>query len=145
MLYFFWKIKIKTWRYHYFTPVYRNIWWYDLRFMRYRVWQTEINNHGSFFTLLLLPKAQKIRILKKCKILLKISSFCTCVRKTTVIWGKVPETLSETERIFCQFFYHFLSFYPPKKPENQYFEKWKKGSGDFIILHMCTKNSDNMM
>ena len=38
---------------------------------------------------------------------------------------------------------HFLPFYPPKNPKNQNFEKMKKFAGDFIILHMCTKNHFN--
>ena len=42
------KIEKKTWRYHYFTPAYQKSWWYDLLFLRYRVWQTEIGNYGSF-------------------------------------------------------------------------------------------------
>ena len=42
------KIEKKTWRYHYFTPTYQKSWWYDLLFLRYRVWQTEIGNYGSF-------------------------------------------------------------------------------------------------
>ena len=47
MLYFFKKQK-NTWRYHYFTPVYQTSSWYDLQFLRYRVWQTEIGNYGPF-------------------------------------------------------------------------------------------------
>ena len=39
----------------------------------------------------------------------------------------------------------FLRFYPPKKPENQNFEKMKKSPGDIIILHMCTINDNHMM
>ena len=46
--------KITT-RYHYFTPVYQESWWYDLQFLRYTVWQIEIGNHGSIFALLPLP------------------------------------------------------------------------------------------
>ena len=37
---------------------------------------------------------------------------------------------------------YFLPFYSPK---NQNFEKMKKMPGDIIILHMCTKNYDQMM
>ena len=44
-------IKQNTWRYHYFTPVYQKSWWYDLQFLRYRVWQTEIGNYESFSAL----------------------------------------------------------------------------------------------
>ena len=40
---------------------------------------------------------------------------------------------------------HFLPFYLPKNLENQNFEKMKKGSGDVIILDMCTKNHNHMM
>ena len=36
---------------------------------------------------------------------------------------------------------HFWPFYPPNNPYNQNFEKMKKGSGDAIIFHLCTKNS----
>ena len=42
------KIEKKTWRYHYFTPAHQKSWSYDLLFLRYRVWQTEIGNYGSF-------------------------------------------------------------------------------------------------
>ena len=49
---------------------------------------------------------------------------------------------------------NFLSFWsilcpltpsPPNIPENQNFEKMKKASEDFIILHLCTKNHNHMM
>ena len=60
---FFKKIKKNTCN---FTLMYRKYWWYDLQFLRYRVWQTEIGHYGSFFALLHPSlKTQKIRILKK--------------------------------------------------------------------------------
>ena len=40
---------------------------------------------------------------------------------------------------------HFLSFYSPKNPKNQNFEKVKTIAGDIIILHMCSKNHNLMM
>ena len=40
---------------------------------------------------------------------------------------------------------NFLSMYPPKYLKNQNFEKFKKISGDIIILEMCTKTQDHMM
>ena len=52
--------------------------------------------------------------------------------------------MSETDRIF----YHlgqFLPFYLSNNPENWNFEKKEKASGDVIILHMCTKNHDQMI
>ena len=68
MLYFF-KIEKHTLRYD-FAHVYLKSWWYDLQFLRIRVWQTKIGNYGSVFFLLTTPppallKIRKIRILKK--------------------------------------------------------------------------------
>ena len=40
---------------------------------------------------------------------------------------------------------HFLPFYPPNSPKNKNFEKMKSTPRNIIILHMCTKNYDNMM
>ena len=40
---------------------------------------------------------------------------------------------------------YFLPFYLPNSPKNQNFEKIKKTPADIIILHMCTKNYDQMM
>ena len=40
---------------------------------------------------------------------------------------------------------HFLPFYSPNSLKNQNFEKMKKTPWDIIILHMCTKNYDQMM
>ena len=39
----------------------------------------------------------------------------------------------------------FLHFYPHNNLKNQNFEKMKKPAGDIIILHMHTKNYDQMM
>ena len=39
----------------------------------------------------------------------------------------------------------FLLFYPPNNPKNKNFEKLKKDPGDIIILHMCTKNHDQVL
>ena len=41
--------------------------WYDLQFLRYRVWKTEIGNYGSFFAFLLPPKNQKNQNFEKMK------------------------------------------------------------------------------
>ena len=84
------KIKKNTWRYHYFTPVYQTSWWYDLQFLRYRVWETEIGNYGSFFAFLSHPenlKSQNFEKMKKIAGDIIILHICT---KTTIIWGMVP-------------------------------------------------------
>ena len=54
-----------SWTY-YFTCAYQKS-WYDLQFLRHRVWQTEISNFRSFFALLLLetPKNQNFKKMKK--------------------------------------------------------------------------------
>ena len=57
--------------------------------------------------------------------LLEISSFYTCVPKTTIIRGTVPVIRSETDRIFCHFG-PFFALSPHNNPQNQNFEKMKK-------------------
>ena len=59
------KIKKNTWRYHYFTHVYRISSWYELQFLRYRMPHTEIDSYGSFFGLLPLPLLLKTKKKKK--------------------------------------------------------------------------------
>ena len=93
-------------------------------------------------------KTDKIRILKKWKKFLQISSFYTSVPKTTIIWSTVPEIQSETE--FFVILGHFLPSYPPPPPtpnnqEDQNFKRIKKASEDVIILQMWTKNHNHMM
>ena len=73
-----------------FTHLYLKSWWYDLQFLRIRVWQTKISNYGSVFVVLiphpLSPppthpaKNRKNHILKNEKI--AGDSFYTCVPKT---------------------------------------------------------------
>ena len=43
--------------------------------------------------------------------------------------------------------FHFGLFFTllPNSPKNQNLKKMKKPPGDIIILHMCTKNYDQMM
>ena len=58
-----------TRKYHYSITVSQKPWWYDLQFLRYIIWQTEIGNYESFFALLPLPlknsKYQNFEIMKK--------------------------------------------------------------------------------
>ena len=49
------------------------------------------------------------------KKLLDITSFYTCVPKTTIIWGTLPEIRSETDRLVCQFAPVFVLL-PPHDP-----------------------------
>ena len=85
----------------------------------------------SFWHLLMnFEKPENSEFWKNERTLLEISSFYTCVPKTTIIWGTFPEIQSETN---C-----FLSFWtifcplppaPHNNPENQNFEKMKKATG----------------
>ena len=94
----------------------------------------------------LLTFIHEPRLLKKWKKLLEISSFYTCVPKTTIMWGTVPEIRSETE-FFCHFgpFFALLTPSPPNNSENQNFEKMKKAYGDVIILNLGNKKHKHMM
>ena len=115
----------------YFTPVCQKSWWYDLPFLRYREWQTEIGNYWSFFALLPctpphphpLPKNLKSQNFEKF-FFADITILCKCTKttKTTIIRGTVPETQSETDRTF----YHFRAFFTlflPKQPRK--LKSWK--------------------
>ena len=57
---------------------------------------------------------------------LEISLFYTCLPRTTIIWGTVPELRSETNIIFLSFWAIFLPSCLPSNLKNQNFEKTKK-------------------
>ena len=65
---------------------------------------------------------------------MEISSFYTNVQKIMIICYPVPFILG-----------HFLPLPPPNSPKNNTKKKMKKTPGDIIILHMCTRNYDQMM
>ena len=107
-------------------------------------------------------KLEKSEFWKDEKKLLKISSFCTCVPKTIIIWDIIILRLCTTNsrhmmygswyikcdwHTFLLFWAIFLPFYPapPNNAENLNFEKIKKASRDIIILHISTINKKNEM
>ena len=50
------------------------------------------------------------------------------------------------DRCNCYFSFWFIfCLLCPNSPKNQNFDKMKKAHGDIIILHMCTKNYDQVM
>ena len=116
-------LKKNTWRYHYFTPVYQKSWWYDLQFLRYRVWQTKIGNYWPSFALLLLPctdlKNQNFEKMKSCW---RYYHF-TRVAKTTITWCIVTGILS-VKNIFL-ILVHFLTFYHQETLKIKILKKWK--------------------
>ena len=75
---------------------------------------------------------RKIKIFKKWKKHLKISSFYKSISKIMIIHCTVPEIRHVTDVIFI---FHFGLFFALL----QIFEKMKRATRDIIILHMCTK------
>ena len=91
------KIKQNTWRYYCFTLAYHKLWLYHVCFLIYGVRQTE------HFIILdyLLPfyplTIQKIKILKKCKKHLEISSLYTSVPQIMIICYTFPKVWRVTD------------------------------------------------
>ena len=50
-----------------------------------------------------------------------------------------------TDVIVISHFGLFFALLPPEQPKKSKFRKNEKKPGDMIILHMCTKNYDQMM
>ena len=118
--------------------MYLKSWWYDLQFLRIRVWQTKIGNYGSVFALLtpnpLPAKNAKNQNFEKMKKLLDIS-FYICVPKTTIrfpFWDRVRQT------DFFVLLGHFLPFYPPNNPWNEKQKKDMKISSFYICVPKIT-------
>ena len=90
------------------------------------------------------PNNLEIKILKKWRKHLEISSFDTCVPKTTIIWGMLPEIWSATDTFFLSFLTIFCSFTSLLTQKIKIWKKCKR-PGDIILLHMCTINEDHMI
>ena len=90
--------------------------------------------------------AQKMKISKKLKKHLEISSFYTSVSKIMIISYIVSEIWHMADVMFVIF--HFGLFFavlpppPPLTARKMKISKQKKMPGDIIILHNCTKNCD---
>ena len=65
--------------------------------------------------------------------------------KIMIICYTVPEIWHMTDVISVFHFGLFFALLPPNSPKNQNLKKVKKTAGDIIILHLCTKNYDQMM
>ena len=81
---------------------------------------------------------QKIKLLKKWKTHMKISSFYICVPKITIIWCMLP-VIWVQHTIFCHFgsFFALLPLYWPPKIKNR--EKIRR----YFLFRMCTINKDS--
>ena len=142
MLYLFKQIKKNTWRYHYFTPEYQKS-WYDLQFLKYSVWQTEIGNYGSFFALLTQYWPRKSKFGKNVKIAWIYYPFTHDDHMMYGFWD-----MRRDGHNFWTEFCHFGPFFvlwPSKQPKKSKIKILKKTPRDIIILHFCTTNYYHMM
>ena len=119
----FWKNERKCWRYDHFTHLYQKT---------TTVWGTvpEILSEThivilSHFCPFIPLTTRKIKILKKWKMYLEMSSFYRCVIKITAIWCMLSKIWSATDKIFV-ILSHFLPICLTHNLKNQNFQKMKK-------------------
>ena len=86
---------------------------------------------------------QRIKILKKWKEYLEISSFFISVPINDNHMMHGSWDIKCNRQIFFVNLGHFLLFYLLNSPKNENFKKIKKSPGDIINLHNCTKNHDH--
>ena len=116
-------------------------------FFRYGAWWMSLFLFWAIFCPFTLLTAREIKILKKMKkmppgdiIILHMctKNYCQMVYD---FWDMVCDR--------CNYFYFALlpieAGAPPNNTRNQNFEKMKKVPGDVIVLHIYTKNYDQMM
>ena len=99
---------------------------------------------GPFFALLPSLKTKKSKFWKNEKNTTRYYHFTQVYHK----WQSYDVLILRHEAWQTEFFVIldcFLPFYPPNSPKNQNFKKMKKIPRDIIILHICTKNYDQMM
>ena len=125
----YWK---NSWRYYHFKHEYHKWKSYDVWFVRYSL--------GPSFALLHPPLSrplttQRIKILKKWKKHLEISSFYTSVPKIMIIGYTVPEIWCVLGVTIIFHFDPFFTLSPTNSLKNQNIKKMKKAPGDIIILY----------
>ena len=62
-----------------------------------------------------------------------------------IIWCKIPEICSTTDRIFCHFGPFFALLAPLATQKKKIGKMKKTHRNNIIILHMCTIHYDHMM
>ena len=134
--------------YYHLTHLYHKWKSYDVCFFRYGMQQTEFLSFWAIFCLFTPLTIQKIKIFQIQKRHLKISWFYTSVPKTMIIyhdyllyfsWHVACEGCDYYFSIFALLHALQLKKLKLRKKNN------KKTPRDFIILHICTKNHDQMM
>ena len=118
---------------------------YDVWFLRYRAWQTELFVILDYFFAFYTPKNLKNQNFEKMKrmpgdiiILLKCTKNHDHMHRS---WDTMCDG-SNSYFLFCNI---FCPFTPLTTQKIKIFKKWKKVPGDIIILHMCTKNNYHMI
>ena len=138
MFYFLKKIKTNIWRYHYFTPVYQKSWWYDLQFLRYRAWQTEIGNFGSFLPFY-LPKKPTIQNFEM-KELARDIILHMCTKNHNHMRYSFWDTESEGQIFFVilgHCFFLLPAPHPPPHPTTQKIKTLKKWKSIWRCHHFA--------
>ena len=82
-------------------------------------------------------KAWKIKILKKWKKYLEISSFYICVPKIMIRWYTVPEIWCVTDVIIISHFGLFFALLPPWQPQKSRFSKKWKTNLEISLFYIC--------
>ena len=117
---------------------------YDIWFLKYKVWQTEIFVILGHFLPFLPPANPESQNFKIEKNTWRYYHFTHLHHKS---WSYDVRFL-RYEAWQTEFFVildNFLPSYPHNNPKNQNFEKLKNMPGDINILHKCTKNHDHML
>ena len=138
------KNKKNTWRYYLLHKCTKN---YNILYCSGDMARDRCNFYFSFWSIfcLLTPvTAQKIKISRKWKKHLEISSFYTSVPKIMVICFTIPEIWHVTYVIVIFHFGLFFCAFTPLTSLKMKIKKKKKTPGDIIILHKCTKKHDHM-
>ena len=128
------KIEKNTRRYHYFISVYQQTLWYDLQFLRYRVWQTEIGKCGSFFPF--PPKSQKNQNFEKMK---NIAGDIIILYKCTKNHNHMRYSSWDIEynrHNFLSFWAIFCPFTPLLTPKIKIWNRCKKTWRYYPITHV---------
>ena len=115
-------------RYYHFKHEYSKLQPYDIWFLRHRAQQTEFFITLDNFLPIYPLKTQKVKISKKWKKHLEISSFYTSAPKIMVICYTVPEIWHMTDVIVIFHFGLFFALSPPPltAQKMKISKKWKK-------------------
>ena len=100
-------------------------WWYDLEFLRYRVWETEIGNYGSFLPLYRPSrKTQKSEFWKHEKITIDITILHKCTKNHNHMrYGSWDTEWDRQKKLFWDI---FCPFTPLTTQKIKILKKWKK-------------------